>query len=1098
MKKIILFGLMLLIIPAVFAGVDVTPENPDTLDDLNCAVDLPGITDYLVTWFMNGEDTNIEITVVDHSLTRKNQVWECKVRKYYPYAGLVPLGSDFVAIENTPPFLAKIPDIIVNETENVTIITNASDVDNELFLTYTINDTRFTETSTGIFVWTTTYDDAGVYKFKVTVADTDNANYSQIVDVTVLNVNRPPVIANVTVVPATAYANDTLECVGNYSDPDNETESGSSFRWFNNSVEIPGETSRTLSNAFAKNDVISCEYTPRDGADFGAAVNSTNAATILNSIPYFNPALENKTVAENSTLEYTVHCDDADNDIMTYSDDSAQWDINASTGLISWTPGILDEGYYTYTITCSDGDNATSDMFSINVTGTNTRPAANITAPADNSTFEQGDMISFAGIGDDLEDGALTGDSLVWSSDIDGNFGNGTAVDYDNLSVGSHTITLTATDSGGLSGNDVIHVNITVFIPDTGNVVINEFMADGPGDDWVELYNNDSMTIEIGDWELHDSTSSMHVIPLGTTLGAGGFYVANVSNRLDNAGDTITLYNSTGSVMDVYTYSSPLADVSIGRFPDGAGDWYNLTIATPGSANMYGSLVIDSWIDAVFYSGSGYYHNITGIVDSIINISNITAVVDVRISDIFNSVIINSPIDNCTVLNSRLENTACKDAYIDPSTIINSNTTGSTIINSNITDSNATYSDITDSDINACSIDNSTVDNSILNGITLTDGNLTDNVIYSGVIDWGTGSYDATTNGPENLTDIINYPPVALFSVSSSSIIVGDSVDFDASASYDLNEGGDLNDTLIYFWDFGDGNNETTNSTTTSHTYNTANSYTASLTVTDSFGLSDSDSTIIIVSASDGGDGGSSGGGGGGSRAVTHIANFTNGTYTKRIDQGDRIRFDLCNDTHYLRLRQALEDYARFVLSSEIVYFNIGVNETTDMDLNNDSINDISITLNDCNRYRDAEVTLTLITEEIPEPEEEEPSDEEEPADEEPEPQEEEEETDEFEDEGWADYIPKKIAEPVIGLGAITGRIWDVAKGVAYRVPYLRYVIAGIVILVIIILVLHFRDKGKGKRKKNKKNNAVNNIGSWFADLFFENGKKKNKRKRAK
>jgi dipeptidyl aminopeptidase/acylaminoacyl peptidase len=75
-------------------------------------------------------------------------------------------------------------------------------------------------------------------------------------------------------------------------------------------------------------------------------------------------------------------------------------------------------------------------------------------------SYVQGTSVSFQGSATDPEDGTLTGASLVWTSSEDGQIGTGTSFTKSNLSVGAHTITLTATDSGALTGT--ISVSIIV------------------------------------------------------------------------------------------------------------------------------------------------------------------------------------------------------------------------------------------------------------------------------------------------------------------------------------------------------------------------------------------------------------------------------------------------------------------------------------------------------------------------------------------------------------------------------------------------------------------------------------------------------------
>ncbi len=88
----------------------------------------------------------------------------------------------------------------------------------------------------------------------------------------------------------------------------------------------------------------------------------------------------------------------------------------------------------------------------------NNPPTADISSPSGGSEYDVGDTIIFSGTGDDPEDGSLTGGSLVWTSNRDGQIGTGTYFTRDNLSVGIHTITLTATDSEGATGTDSVSI----------------------------------------------------------------------------------------------------------------------------------------------------------------------------------------------------------------------------------------------------------------------------------------------------------------------------------------------------------------------------------------------------------------------------------------------------------------------------------------------------------------------------------------------------------------------------------------------------------------------------------------------------------------
>ena len=81
-------------------------------------------------------------------------------------------------------------------------------------------------------------------------------------------------------------------------------------------------------------------------------------------------------------------------------------------------------------------------------------PVADITHPG-TETRPAGSSVPFTGVADDPEDGSLTGDSLVWVSGLDGEIGRGESFSA-TLSTGTHTVTLTATDSDGNEGTDQI------------------------------------------------------------------------------------------------------------------------------------------------------------------------------------------------------------------------------------------------------------------------------------------------------------------------------------------------------------------------------------------------------------------------------------------------------------------------------------------------------------------------------------------------------------------------------------------------------------------------------------------------------------------
>ncbi len=161
------------------------------------------------------------------------------------------------------------------------------------------------------------------------------------------------------------------------------------------------------------------------------------------------------------------------------ANDTEDGDISAS---LTWTSSIngsigtgasfsttLSDGDHTITASVTDsGGMTSSDTTNITVGTPNDAPVVSISSPSDGATFGSGASILFAGSASDTEDGSLTA-SMAWTSSIDGSIGTGSSFSAI-LNDGSHTITASATDSGGKM--DIASVSITVGAPPTLSVTV--------------------------------------------------------------------------------------------------------------------------------------------------------------------------------------------------------------------------------------------------------------------------------------------------------------------------------------------------------------------------------------------------------------------------------------------------------------------------------------------------------------------------------------------------------------------------------------------------------------------------------------------------
>jgi subtilisin family serine protease len=103
--------------------------------------------------------------------------------------------------------------------------------------------------------------------------------------------------------------------------------------------------------------------------------------------------------------------------------------------------------------------------------GPNTTPTVLVTSPASGASFTTGKSVTFTGTATDTQDGSLSS-SLKWTSNLQGTIGTGASVSTSSLSIGTHAITASATDSGSLTGSNSIQVTITA-LPTPPSVTIS-------------------------------------------------------------------------------------------------------------------------------------------------------------------------------------------------------------------------------------------------------------------------------------------------------------------------------------------------------------------------------------------------------------------------------------------------------------------------------------------------------------------------------------------------------------------------------------------------------------------------------------------------
>jgi len=131
----------------------------------------------------------------------------------------------------------------------------------------------------------------------------------------------------------------------------------------------------------------------------------------------------------------------------------------------------------------------------------------------------------------------------------------------------------------------IFHLATSQTLAAESNVVLNEIFTPGSSD-WVEIYNTSPNEIDISGWKILDnSTTPVEIFPTNTRIDSGKFLVLEVSNRLNNGGDSVRLINSGGIEVDKFEYTSSVENKSFARIPDGTGSWFGGRNPTKGATN---------------------------------------------------------------------------------------------------------------------------------------------------------------------------------------------------------------------------------------------------------------------------------------------------------------------------------------------------------------------------------------------------------------------------------------------------------------------------------------------------------------------------------
>ncbi len=341
-------------------GFTITYSNPDSDDLTLTSTALPGtatLTGDVFDWTTTFDDAGIypvTFTITDGVFSQDETI------------------NITVTNVNRAPEMTLIGNKETDENINLNFTVLATDDDGDA-LTFSISATDLPVGYTfvdGVFDWTPSFDDDGVYSATFSVTDGTDA-VEEIISITVNNVNRVPVLTAIGDKTGSENSQLTFVIVG--SDPD-----GDDLIYTMTSIDLPVEASFDVNTqtfdwtpAFGEAETYSATFTVSDGVlsteeTISIVISATNRTPVVDAIDDFN-------IDECDVIDVIFTSTDPDGDALALSvatlvDGMTFTDLGDGTGRFQYNPTYDSEGSYPLTLTVFDGSESVLEDFTVNVT----------------------------------------------------------------------------------------------------------------------------------------------------------------------------------------------------------------------------------------------------------------------------------------------------------------------------------------------------------------------------------------------------------------------------------------------------------------------------------------------------------------------------------------------------------------------------------------------------------------------------------------------------------------------------------------------------------------------------------------------------------
>ncbi|UCG03735.1 MAG: hypothetical protein JSW11_07065, partial [Candidatus Heimdallarchaeota archaeon] len=257
-------------------------------------------------------------------------------------------------------------------------------------------------------------------RFKGTLESDDSIQDTYNIDVVFLHTwmsNLPPSVSNITFSPDPLLSNDTLNLSYNYTDPNDDSESGTEILWYRNGLleGVYNDSKNIPSSALVKNDVWNVTIRPSDGTLYGDL--NWRSITVQNTPPSISDSVVNPinpVTTSELTASYTFIDYDGDDENITFRE--IRWFNNSQliptlNDLLTVSADNTKKGEEWYfQIRGHDGDNHSSWVTSSSVIINNSIPVASsltILPASPNTNNSLTASYSFTDADDDSESNSI-------------------------------------------------------------------------------------------------------------------------------------------------------------------------------------------------------------------------------------------------------------------------------------------------------------------------------------------------------------------------------------------------------------------------------------------------------------------------------------------------------------------------------------------------------------------------------------------------------------------------------------------------------------------------------------------------------------------